>query len=373
MTSRRSTRCIVAIPVKNEASHIQQCLEALAVQLNAPTFEVLLLLNNCVDTTAGIVRTVTPDLPFAVHVLECDLSRSQASAGFARRLATQQAALRVGQDGILLTTDADARVASDWIASNVAALSAGADAVAGYAEIDADDAAKLPPHLHEIEDRVQLLTTLLDKITSLLDPDTADPWPRHAQHSGASIAVIAEVFHRAGGIPAVPCGEDRAFFAALRDVDARIRHCPKVRVVVSGRLHGRAQGGMADTLRRRLVRADNWLDDCLEPTADAVRRAAFRALARRHWSGGPDNIRRLSRALGVEAATVRECLRAPAFGVAWQRLTKCCPLLQRRRIPFAALEHEIRDADTLVNRLTRQSATARETYSESEVCLAGAI
>jgi hypothetical protein len=52
--------------------------------------------------------------------------------------------------------------------------------------------------------------------------------------------------------PGTPLGEDRAFFDALRRVDARIRHVPGVRVVVSARIVGRAPGGMADTMRRRV-------------------------------------------------------------------------------------------------------------------------
>jgi hypothetical protein len=44
-------------------------------------------------------------------------------------------------------------------------------------------------------------------------------------------------------MPATPFGEDRAFFDALRRIDARIRHAPGARVVVSARIVGRAPGG----------------------------------------------------------------------------------------------------------------------------------
>ena len=66
----------------------------------------------------------------------------------------------------------------------------------------------------------------------------------------------------------------------MRRIDARIRHAPDVLVTVSGRLEGRAEGGMADTLRRRLVRPDEWLDDCIEPAADRLRRATIRSRLR---------------------------------------------------------------------------------------------
>jgi hypothetical protein len=102
---------------------------------------------------------------------------------------------------------------------------------------------------------------LLDQIHALLDPDPFDPWPRHTEHSGASLAVTLEAYRRAGGIPPMAVGEDRAFAEALRRVDAHIRHAPTVRVIVSGRIIGRAAGGMADTICRRLTRPDEMLDE----------------------------------------------------------------------------------------------------------------
>ena len=79
-------------------------------------------------------------------------------------------------------------------------------------------------------------------------------------------------------MPPIPLGEDRAFFAALRRIDARIRHAPEVRVTVSARTNGRATGGMADTIRRRLEKPDEMLDENLEPAVNATRRAELRGL-----------------------------------------------------------------------------------------------
>ena len=56
----------------------------------------------------------------------------------------------------------------------------------------------------------------------------------------ASRRVSRAAFRRVGGVPAVALGEDRAFAAALQRAGARIRHAPEVRVVVSGRILGRA-------------------------------------------------------------------------------------------------------------------------------------
>ncbi|WP_457836115.1 hypothetical protein, partial [Staphylococcus aureus] len=72
-------------------------------------------------------------------------------------------------------------------------------------------------------------------------------------------------WRRVGGLEPTPLGEDRAFADRLRRADCRIRHAPEVWVTVSGRIEGRAVGGMADTIRRRLSRPDTLLDDRLEP------------------------------------------------------------------------------------------------------------
>jgi len=74
----------------------------------------------------------------------------------------------------------------------------------------------------------------LDKIASILVPEAWDPWPRHTEHSGASIAVTLAAYRLVGGMPPAPIAEDRRFFAALRAAGARIRHAPEIAVVVSG-------------------------------------------------------------------------------------------------------------------------------------------
>ena len=40
--------------------------------------------------------------------------------------------------------------------------------------------------------------------SALLDSVFHDPWPRHYQHFGASLAVTADAYRRAGGLPPVP-------------------------------------------------------------------------------------------------------------------------------------------------------------------------
>lgn len=140
-----SPRIIVAIPVRNEAEDIAGCLRALSGQRGATVAAVVLCLNNCTDDTAPIVRRVTPMLPgLCVHMLHVALAPDRACAGIARRIAMDRAADLAGRNGILLTTDADARVAPDWLAANLRALMRGADAVAGRALIEPEGARQIP-------------------------------------------------------------------------------------------------------------------------------------------------------------------------------------------------------------------------------------
>lgn len=324
---------VVAIPARNEAARIGDCLRAAALQQGTERHAILVLLNNCTDGSADVIRDLKPNLPCPLHVVKHNFPPARANAGHARRLAMRLAADLVRPGGVLLTTDADGRVAPDWIEANMAAIAAGADVVCGRAMIDPVEATQIPAHLHSDDELECAYGDLLDEIHALYDPDPADPWPRHTEHSGASIAVTREMFLRAGGVPAVALGEDRAFLSALRQVDARIRHAPEVTVTVSGRLDGRAVGGMADTMRRRVVRQDPLLDDRLEPAADCARRAKARATLHTLWqTQDMPGIRALAGELGVPARRLAGWLRRRHFGSAWAEVETNSPVLVRRAV-----------------------------------------
>src|SRR6201999_3878982 len=140
-------------------------------------------------------------------------------------------------------------------------------------------------------------------------------WPRHQQHSGASIAVTATALRRAGGPPAVPNGEDRALIEKLRLADTKISHAPEVSVSVSGRLDGRAAGGMADTIRRRLVSPDIFADAALEPAVDAYRRTLAKARLRLVRQTRCD-VTHLAEELLIAPDALLAALSAPYFGTA---------------------------------------------------------
>jgi hypothetical protein len=244
---------------------------------------VLVFANNSSDGTPAIVSGMAPALSYQLHVEGHYFPMRHANAGQARRQAMALSEQRVRPDGVLLTTDADAVVAPDWIERNCMAIATGADVVCGRVVLHPPEAALIPAHLH-VDDALECrLIELLDRIADRLDPDPADPLPRHTEAAGASLAVTAAAFRRVGGIPALPSGEDRAFVRALARIDARIRHDPSVVVSVSGRTIGRAPGGMADTIRRRMQQQDEFTDEQVEPAVDTYRRYDFRSRVRRAW------------------------------------------------------------------------------------------
>jgi GT2 family glycosyltransferase len=347
---------VVAVPARNEAERIGACLGALRDQQRRPD-AMILLLNNCTDDTEAVARALAPGLGFDLHIVSRNLPAGKANAGCARRDAMRLAADVAGPHGALLTTDADAIVPAGWVGHNLAALNRGVDVVCGRAEVDPAEAALIPPRLHADDALEGRLIGLLDDLAWLLDPEPHDPPPRHTEASGASLAVSATAYHRVGGIPAVPAGEDRAFVAALWRMDARVRHDPGITVTVSGRVEGRAPGGMADAIRRRMERQDEFTDDQAEPAAAAFLRYSLRSVARQAWMA-----RRLDPVLAddleIPAGVLAEALHRPFFGSAWAALERASPRLIRRRVRFIDLRQEVAQAEAIMRRLAAMPQAA---------------
>jgi hypothetical protein len=132
-------------------------------------------------------------------------------------------------------------------------------------------------------------------------------------------------------------------------MDARVRHDPAIQVVVSGRVVGRAEGGMADAIRRRMIRQDEFADEQVEPAEDAFRRYGLRGRALREWSGAPDPA--LAGDLGLSRTRLSACVAHRFFGSAWAALEECSPVLQRRRVRFVDLPAEIAAAEALLHEI----------------------
>jgi hypothetical protein len=343
---------VVAIPVRDEAERIGACVLALARQTVQPD-AVVLLLNNCTDRTELVARGLSVGLPYELRIIGHEFPPAAAHAGPARRLAMQHAADLAGSDGILITTDADSVVAENWVELSLRAIAAGADVVCGRVDVDPIEAALIPAHLHADDARERELTNLLDEIAYVLDPRPEDPWPRHTEAAGASLAVTVSAFNQVGGIPPVPAGEDRAFVTMLARMDARIRHDPAIRVTVSGRTDGRAAGGMADAIRRRMRQQDEFADVAVEPAADAYRRADFRRRVRLAWRDrrlGRLPHKELATDLGIPGELLRHMLEGWFFGTVWAEIEASSPFLVRRRVRFVELPKQIAYATQLLER-----------------------
>lgn len=329
----------VSVPAKDEEAHIGACLRALGAQTVRPDV-IVLYLNNCADRTPEICRMFASS--GNIRIFEEKIVAAEASAGEARRRALDHAAALCG-NGVILTTDADSRPAPDWIAKNLGAMADGADVVCGKAQLCPEDARQIRYGLHFDDMREMYLLALLDEIESAINPDRNDPWPRHAEESGASIALRAETLRRIGGAPFVASGEDRALVARCRMIDLKIRHDPEIVVEVSGRVEGRAKGGMAETIKRRIHRQDEFTDALIEPAIDAYRRSIAKARFRACWAGEFAGDA-LAADLLVENGCVESLMASPYFGAAWDALQRASPVLQRRRVAYAALARETRQA-----------------------------
>jgi hypothetical protein len=274
-------RAVVIIPARNEEEHLPSALDALAVQVDldgvllpAVSMEALILLNNCTDASSQSVRQWKAQHPdFVLHVIERTLPREMAHVGTARRLLMDTAWSRLRDRdeaiSVMLSTDADTLVAPDWVAQNLRAIAQGADAVGGVICLMDGDLEFLPTGARDAYLRDRHYQRLVAELEHWLDPQDGDPWPRHLEHFGASLACTPDIYARAGGLPPVKPLEDVAFVNALRLVGAKLRHDPAVMVSTSARLDGRAEVGLSGQLRLwqemseanqpQLVRSCEWL------------------------------------------------------------------------------------------------------------------
>jgi hypothetical protein len=347
---------VVAVPVRNEAERIVDCLKALDLQqgLEGNGFGVVLFLNNCTDGTGHVVAACRSCFGLQLRVLERQFD--EANAGWARREAMEAAASWLEENdaaaGVILTTDADSRVPPDWISKNLAAIAAGADAVAGRIALDEEDASLLPASLHARGRLEGAYEALLCELEAMIDPLLHDPWPRHWTTSGATLAVRLRAYRRAGGMPPLALGEDRAFVSSLLSSDALVRHDPAITVTTSGRLQGRAAGGAADTMRLRCEVPDSPCDPRLEPLLRAVFRYAWTGRLRRLYARGELAQHHLwAPWLGIGPRAARAIVALPAFGSVLAAVEATSPWLAYRPLRPTELDGNIRRAQAALKHL----------------------
>jgi hypothetical protein len=259
ITNDRRPCVAVALPAKDEAAYLPDCLAALdeaAARFDGHV-SVMVVANNCRDATLDVLGR--SHLRHAeLRWVAVSLLPGHRHAGWARRLAFDAAAALLDEPHhLLLSTDADTLVSPDWIVSAARHLARGADAVAGRALTRRDDRAALGPAAMLRLNLLGRYYTALDWLRADQAPSAADPWPRHYYEGGASIALTLGTYRLIGGAPTPALAEDRALFAAVRAAGGTVRHPIDVRVFTSSRLDGRAPGGMADAFARWITQGDD--------------------------------------------------------------------------------------------------------------------
>jgi len=326
------TRAIAIVPARDEACHIERALEALCEQRTAEgrprdprDYETIVFANNCRDETAALVRRCAARRPgHTVHCVEADLG-ADAHVGVARRLVMHAAARRLivagRAEGFVLSTDADTVVAPDWLDATEAETRC--DAVMGRVLVAPGDRGAFSPGAADLYVWDLAYRRAVARVEAALDPLPWDPGPRHAMQFAASMAVRAGKYVQAGGLPALPRGEDTALYAALVRIDARVRHSLRVRVATSPRTVGRVEGGFAGFIRllHDASGPKAWLVEHPAETLHHIRARA--ALRRFHAAGGVSAQRDVSTLFMLK----RESLAAKydiddTFGANMQRLER---------------------------------------------------
>ncbi|MDX6645948.1 MAG: glucosyl-3-phosphoglycerate synthase [Miltoncostaeaceae bacterium] len=238
----------VVVAARDEEELVGACLAALAGQqgVRPEEYEVLLVLDDCRDATearALDAARVHPGLRLRL------LAAAGEGVGAARRRGMEAACERLlglgRPDGLIASTDADSRVAPDWLRAQLDAVAAGARAIGGRVELAEDEAAGLPPAALERR-RLQAGRRHL-RVMAEARADRGDR-AEHWQFSGASIGLTAEAYRRVGGLAPRAGLEDEALERALVDAGVPIQRLLSVRVETSARRRGRAPRGLARDL-----------------------------------------------------------------------------------------------------------------------------
>ncbi|WP_312492190.1 glycosyltransferase [Pseudomonas cremoris] len=210
----------ILIPVHNEEALLGECLEAALIAAHHPgllgeSVQILVVLDSCSDASGAIAQT------FAVQRLEVQARNVGHVRGVGARHLLNQGARWIS------CTDADSRVAPDWL---VAQLALNADAVCGTVTVDTwsegfDSAAQI----------------------RYLQGYQACDGHRHIH--GANLGISVGAYIRAGGFEPLACHEDVQLVRDLERCGALIAWSHSPQVVTSARLEARAQGGFGDYLK----------------------------------------------------------------------------------------------------------------------------
>ena len=243
-------RAIVVVPARDEQERIGPCLLALGNQrhIDPSGFEVFLVLDHCHDDTRGrALASASAPGRLTLTILDSLIP----GVGHARRAGMDAACRRLlyagVPNGLIATTDADSRVAPDWLAVQLELAADGARAIGGHIELDSQEAALLPPGV-----LASRHNQARERLASIRGGDACgrdgSVLCEHHQFSGASLAVTAGTYEEIGGLPNIDALEDEALQRLLEERNIPIVRSKRVRVTTSARTDGRAPRGLARDL-----------------------------------------------------------------------------------------------------------------------------
>jgi cellulose synthase/poly-beta-1,6-N-acetylglucosamine synthase-like glycosyltransferase len=225
----------VVVPARNEEPTIEACIDSIFASLDACTQVdsswVAVVADSCTDRTSAMARAM---LSGRGELIECTAS----SAGMARRLGVERVLRRFAAhpaDRVwIANTDADSEPAADWITRQLTLADQGYCGVAGIVQVEDSDHHKA------------------DVIRALLEDYVLHPDGTHPHVHGANLGIRADAYLDAGGWSDLALAEDHCLWTRVRARGWKLVSSIASVVTTSGRLNGRAKGGFADTLRRKL-------------------------------------------------------------------------------------------------------------------------
>lgn len=208
----------IVIPAHNEEVLLPACLRAAQVAATHPLLHgeevaIVVVLDCCSDGSSAIAETAGVNT-VVVDARNVGVARAKGASWTLNRGARW-----------LAFTDADTRVAADWLVTQLALR---ADAVCGVVTVD--DWSE-----HDAQTREAFYRSYIDT-------------DGHRHVHGANLGLSSRAYCRAGGFTPRVCSEDVALVDMLVATGANIAWSAAPRVVTSARIASKARGGFADTL-----------------------------------------------------------------------------------------------------------------------------
>jgi cellulose synthase/poly-beta-1,6-N-acetylglucosamine synthase-like glycosyltransferase len=225
----------VVVPACDEEQSVEACLDSIMESLQgsppARSAWIVLVADSCQDRTVKLARA---RLRGSGSVVEC----SAASPGVARRLGAQRLLQHFRGHSLerlwIANTDADSRPGRDWIHHQLSLAEQGYCGVAGIVRVES--IGQLPAEV----------------VGKLCEDYVLHPDGTHPHVHGANLGIRADAYIDAGGWSDLRLSEDHCLWSRVRAKQWRVASSIGSVVTTSGRLTGRAIGGFADNLRRKL-------------------------------------------------------------------------------------------------------------------------